>query len=87
MVNWKERITADPQILVGKPIIKGTRISVELILDRIANGWSLETILEAYPHLTREDVLAAQAFATEMPQEKGVPRYTMRRHEPPVGHE
>lgn len=63
MADWRDRITADPDILVGKPIIKGTRISVELILGWLANGWSFEQILEAYPRITREDILAALAFA------------------------
>lgn len=62
-MNWKEHITVDPDILVGKPIVKGTRISVELLLDRFADGWSYEDVLEAYPHLTREQVQAAVAFA------------------------
>ena len=63
MADWRDRITADTDILVGKPIIKGTRISVELILGWLANGWSFEQILEAYPRITREDILAALAFA------------------------
>lgn len=65
-MNWHERITADPAILVGKPCIKGTRISVELILGWLANGWTFEMILESYPHITREDILASLAFAAEM---------------------
>jgi uncharacterized protein (DUF433 family) len=69
MADWRDHITADPDILVGKPIIKGTRISVELILGRLANGWSFEQILESYPHITREDILAALAFAAEMMRE------------------
>jgi uncharacterized protein (DUF433 family) len=69
MADWRDRITADPGILVGKPIIKGTRISVELILGWLANGWSFEQILESYPHITREDILAALAFAAEMMRE------------------
>jgi uncharacterized protein (DUF433 family) len=69
MADWRDRITADPGILVGKPIIKGTRISVELILGWLASGWSFEQILESYPHITREDVLAALAFAAEMMRE------------------
>jgi uncharacterized protein (DUF433 family) len=69
MTDWRDRITADPNILVGKPIIKGTRISVELILGWLANGWSFEQILESYPHITREDILAALAFAAEMMRE------------------
>jgi uncharacterized protein (DUF433 family) len=65
-MNWRDRITADPNVLVGKPVIKGTRISVELILGWLANGWSYEQLLESYPHITREDILAALAFAEEM---------------------
>lgn len=69
-MTWKERITVDPEVLVGKPIIKGTRISVELILDRTADGWSTEDILSAYPHIGREDVLAALSFAAELFKEE-----------------
>jgi len=45
MTDWKNRIAVDPNVLVGKPIIKGTRISVELIMDRLADGWTMEQIL------------------------------------------
>lgn len=69
-MNWQERIVVDPDILVGKPIIKGTRISVELILDRTADGWSMNDILSAYPHLSREDVLAALSFAADLFREE-----------------
>jgi uncharacterized protein (DUF433 family) len=65
-MNWHDRITTDPQVLVGKPCIKGTRISVELILGWLAQGWAVETILDAYPHITRDDILAALSFAAEM---------------------
>ncbi|MES2770609.1 MAG: DUF433 domain-containing protein [Pseudomonadota bacterium] len=61
-MNWHEHITVDPQILVGKPIIRGTRISVGLLMDRLSDGWSIEDILLSYPHLTREDILAALAY-------------------------
>lgn len=64
-MEWKNRIEVNPDVLAGKPVIKGTRMSVELILDRLANRWSMEDILASYPHLTREDVLAAIAFAAE----------------------
>lgn len=64
-MEWRDRITTDPEILVGKPVIKGTRISVELIVGWLANGWTFEQVLESYPHITREDILAALAFATE----------------------
>jgi uncharacterized protein (DUF433 family) len=65
-MDWKEHITVNPDILVGKPIIKGTRISVELLLDRFADGWSYDEILAAYPHISREQVQAAVAFAAEL---------------------
>src|SRR3989304_1632261 len=64
-MDWRDRIVSDPEILVGKPIIKGTRISVELILGWLANGWTFEQILESYPNIIREDILAALAFAAE----------------------
>ncbi len=56
-MNWRDRIVSDPEILVGKPTIKGTRISVGLLLDRLADGWSMDDILTSYPHITRETFL------------------------------
>jgi uncharacterized protein (DUF433 family) len=69
-MNWRDRIVSDPDILLGKPTIKGTRISVELLLDRLADGWSMEDVLTSYPHITREDVLAALAFVAEIYKEE-----------------
>lgn len=69
-MDWRDRITSNPEILVGKPVIKGTRISVELILGWLANGWTFDMIVEAYPHITHEDILAALAFAAEMMHEE-----------------
>ena len=63
---WRERIVADPEILAGKPTVRGTRISVELILDRLASGWTTESLIQAHPHLTAEDVRAALAFAADL---------------------
>ncbi|OIP27490.1 MAG: hypothetical protein COT13_05285 [Chloroflexi bacterium CG08_land_8_20_14_0_20_45_12] len=63
MEDWKERISIDPHICLGKPCIKGTRIWVSLILDNLAAGSSETEILEAYPSLTKEDIRAALAFA------------------------
>lgn len=65
-MDWRERIVSNPEILVGKPTVKGTRISVELILGWLANGWTHEMVLESYPQLSPEDILAALAFAAEM---------------------
>jgi uncharacterized protein (DUF433 family) len=56
--DWKARITLDPEILAGKPVIKGTRITVEFILDLLANGWTVEGIIENYPQLEKEDIRA-----------------------------
>ena len=64
-MGWRDRIVSNPEILVGKHAIKGTRISVELILGRLANGWSFEQVLESYPNITCEDIQAALAFAAE----------------------
>lgn len=60
-----ERISCDPNIMVGKPVIRGTRIKVETILMWLGKGMSIEELLTDYPTLTREDVLAAQAFAAD----------------------
>jgi uncharacterized protein (DUF433 family) len=57
-MTWQERIVVDPQILVGKPVIRGTRLAVELIVDLLGQGWSEEEILKNYPGLTREDLQA-----------------------------
>lgn len=69
-MEWRDRITSDPTVLVGKPVIKGTRISVELIIGWLANGWTYDQVLESYPHITREDILAALAFTEEMLREE-----------------
>lgn len=64
-MDWRDRIVCDPDILVGKPTVKGTRLSVELILGWLAQGWTPEMVVEAYPQLAREDILAALAFAAD----------------------
>ena len=60
-----ERITSDPEVMMGRPCIKGTRIPVELLLEKLGEGVSEGELLEAYPHLEREDVLAALRFAAD----------------------
>jgi len=59
-----ERIEINPKKMGGKPVIKGTRIPVYFILELLANGWSFEEILENYPGLTKEDILAAIKYAS-----------------------
>ena len=57
-MNWHERIVADPEVLAGKPVIRGTRMAVEFVLDLLANGWSEAEIIKNYPRLTPEDIQA-----------------------------
>jgi uncharacterized protein (DUF433 family) len=64
-MNWRERITVDPDVLVGKPVIRGTRISVEQIIDLLARDYSKEQILEQYDHLAPEDIQACLAYVSE----------------------
>jgi uncharacterized protein (DUF433 family) len=65
-MKWQERIVVDPEILVGKPVIKGTRLAVEFIVDLLAQGWTEEEILRNYPGLTREDIRACLQYASEV---------------------
>jgi uncharacterized protein (DUF433 family) len=58
-------IVSDPKVMVGKPVIKGTRITVEHILNEMANGLTVDEILVEYPHLTRQGIIAALHFAAE----------------------
>ena len=60
-----DRISSNPKIMMGKPVIKGTRITVEVILRWLGKGMSIEELVDNYPGLTREDINAAQAFAAE----------------------
>ncbi len=62
-MNWQEYIEQDPKIMMGKPCLKGTRLTVELLLDKLGHGVDYEELLASYPVLRREHILAAQAFA------------------------
>jgi uncharacterized protein (DUF433 family) len=66
---WSERIVIDPQILAGKPVIRGTRLSVEFVLSLLAAGQSENDLLHNYPGITREDILACLSYATYLAQE------------------
>lgn len=70
-MDWRERIVCDPKILMGRPMVKGTRISVELMLGWLSVGWSIDQLLEAYPNVAHDDVLAAFAYAHELLQNAG----------------
>jgi uncharacterized protein (DUF433 family) len=65
-MDYKSRIVSDYKILLGKPVIKGTRISVELILKKLSQGASMEDLLQAYPHITQEDVFAVLTYASDV---------------------
>ncbi len=65
-VNWRDRIEQKPEVLGGKPVIKGSRLSVEFLLGLMAAGWEHVEILENYPGLTREDLLACLQYAKEV---------------------
>ena len=71
-LDWRDRIAVDPKVLAGKPIIKGTRLAVEFVLELLANGWTYDTILENYPQLKRDDILAALRYASEVLKEERV---------------
>lgn len=71
-MDWRERIVIDPNILVGKPVIRGTRLAVEFIVELLSQGWSEQEILRNYPGITREDIRACLAYATEMLQSEKV---------------
>ena len=60
------RITVNPSVLAGKPIVKGTRISVELVVDLLARGYTPQQVIEQHDHLTLDDVMACLAYASEM---------------------
>lgn len=70
MHNWRDFITADPEVCHGKPCIKGTRIMVSVVLDNLAAGVTLDELLKSYPSLTREAVQAAIAYAADLARER-----------------
>ena len=74
-MSQHDRIIIDPEILVGKPVVKGTRLSVDFLLGLLAQGWSEAEILRNYPGLQREDLLACWAYAKEVLSEEKVYRY------------
>jgi uncharacterized protein (DUF433 family) len=69
-MQWQQYIVSDTQILLGKPIIKGTRISVELILELFSSGWTEKQILESYPTVTAESLRAVFAYLKDCIQQE-----------------
>jgi uncharacterized protein (DUF433 family) len=65
MLDWRDHISSDPKVMLGKPCFKGTRIPVDLILEKLAHGEVEEDILEGYPRLTNESIRAALLYAVD----------------------
>jgi uncharacterized protein (DUF433 family) len=65
-MDWHDRISVDPKILVGKPVIIGTRIAVEFVVELLGRGWTTQQILQEYDHLTLEDIQACLAYAGDV---------------------
>ena len=71
-MTWQDVITIDPKVAAGKPVITGTRLTVDFIIERLADGWSEETLIEQYPGLTREQIHGCLAYAAEVLREQTV---------------
>ncbi len=65
-MNWKDYIVADQGVLVGKPVVKGTRLSVEHIINLLASGWSEQQILDNYPRMTKESLQAVFLYIQDL---------------------
>lgn len=65
-MNWEDRITIDPRVLTGKPVVRETRLAVEFVVELLSEGWSEQQILDNYPGLSHEDVLACLRYASEV---------------------
>lgn len=65
-MNWNDRIVLNPDILLGKPVIKGSRLAVEFIIELLAQSWSEEDILRNYPGLAHEDIIACLEYASAL---------------------
>jgi len=75
-MDWRSHIHSDPEILLGKPVVQGTRLSVEFILGLFASGWTEQQVLDNYPTLTAEGLRAVFAFAAECIREEAM--YSIR---------
>ena len=73
-MNWEQRIEINPEVLVGKPVIRGTRLAVEFIVELLANNWSEQQIFENYPGITHEDISACTTLADDVQQQFSNPK-------------
>ncbi|MDX2283505.1 MAG: DUF433 domain-containing protein [Bacteroidia bacterium] len=69
-IDWRSHIHSDPEILLGKPVIRGTRISVELILELLSEGWSADDLMASYSGLSQTDLLAVFAYLRDCIQQE-----------------
>lgn len=81
--SMQELIVANPTVMMGKPVIKGTHITVEHILDKLASGLTYQELLEAYPNLTNESIQAALKFAADSIRHQAVQQYRQALHMAP----
>ena len=65
-MDWEERIVLNPEIVAGQPVIRGTRLAVNFVIGLLARGWTGREIVENYPGLTHEDILACLAYASDV---------------------
>ncbi len=65
VMDWRDHIHSDPEILSGNPVIKGSRLPVDFLLELLANGWSEDQLFDSYPNLTKDSLRAVFAFAAE----------------------
>lgn len=65
-MNYRDLIERNPEVLLGKPLIKGTKISVELVIRKLGDGYSIAELLESYPHLSKDQIFAALQFAADV---------------------
>ena len=70
-MSWEDRIERNTEVLVGKPVVTGTRISVELVLELLADGWAEHELLAGYPSLSRDDIRACLHYAAEALRAEG----------------
>lgn len=71
-MSWEDRISIDPQVLVGKPVIKGTRIAIEFLIELLAEGWTHDEVLKNYPQLAADDIQAALHYAADVMKQERV---------------
>lgn len=65
-MEWDQRIVVNPDVLGGKPVVRGTRIAVEFVMELLSEGWSEQQILDNYPGISHEDVMACLGYASDV---------------------